>query len=556
MTEPPATTSDAAPRRLTRRTFLLASAAAGIAGVATLSACSSSGAELAGTLKVSDGGPYKVLPDKESRAKQPSDDAYAEALQEWLSDNPGVKLEAVNVDVWNKDAMTTAIAGGTAPAIYYANVLGFWDPVLIRQAFAQGLCADVTDLTTEHRLTERLSGSVRPIWEKTWQLDGRYYAAPKTYTVGNGVHYRRDLVAELGLPEPAPGWTWADLRALATGLTSGKRKGIMMQTSPMNTSASECEGMELLGRLPSPGNSWNWSYDYTIHAGQFAQAVHNIRAMRYEDRTAIGDISLGDDPWEPRNAFSRGEVAMHVNSANLLTENPAAQASPPGLAKSLGKPFDEVVGWAVLPAGLNGHGKPSMSGGSIDSVAFSPDLDEDELAAAFSLHMHMIGKGLVTAKKALFENTKDLLLVYGPDALTPVLEEVTADLPGSAEDAWGKQTIASIRQATDIPPQPNEAWYLPVETDPGPGKEALNDAMSRWWYEKANPDVASDLRELTEVRNQQAESFTSSVSDEDFVAGAREYYQAHADYWREHSPDFYRDTFEPWHSEHVRPKLG
>lgn len=563
---------------LSRRRFLLATAAVGVGTAAVASACSSDDGATDGstpsggaqtptgkptprevgeaTLKVSDAGPYKGLPDAAARKESEVDEAYAQALEEWLAANPGVTLEPISADVWNRDAMVTAISGGTAPAIFWANVIGGWNMQTIRQAFLQGLTADVTQLAAEHDLSNRMNAGAKPIWEKSWVIDGTSYAAPATYTVGEVVHYRRDLINELGLAEPEAGWTWADLRELAANLATDGRKGIIFRTGPMNAAVRTAEGMDLLSQLPAPDATWHWSYDYGIFADQWAEAGNNIRAMRFEDETAIGDVSLGNDPWEPRRAFGRGEVAMHINSVDMLTTGPAAEDGPVALAKSVGKDVGDVVGIVTIPAGIDQHAMPGSSLGSVQAVAFDPDLSEDELVAAYSLHMHMISDGLVKQQSVRYDQKGDLKFLYQASTITPVLPEIADKLPGSVAEAWGEQFVASIDTITSMPPQPAPEWFIPTEGAPGPGDQPVNDMLNKWWYDAAEPDMASDLSNVSDVRNQQAASFSSTVSADDFAAGAKEYYDAQAAHWQENSPQFYSQMFEPWYDENVKPVLG
>jgi maltose-binding protein MalE len=553
---------------LTRRSFLRASAGVGLvgAGLVSLSACSSSDgddapeappSELAeATLLVSDAGPHKTLPDATARQENPSEEIYASTLEAWLDENPAVTLEAVNVDVWNKDAMVTAIAGGTAPAIYYANVIGSWNNEGIKQAFAQQLAADTTDLIGAFDVVGRMTEAARTVWERNWTVDGRYYGAPLSFSIGEVVHYRRDLVDELGLPQPELGWTWADLRALAAALTTADRKGIMLRTSPMNHAFKTAEGADLLGRIPDPDGAWHWRYDYGNQSEAFTAAVENIRGMIFEDGSALADIGTGDDPWAPRGAFNRGEVAMHINSIDMLLQGPHADDGPVTFADSLGKPLDDVTGIVALPSGLNGHASPSSSENILQAVSFDPELGQDELTAAFSLHVYMATDGQISRGQAQYDAAQDLTSVWQGARAIPAFPEVAEGLPGSLAEGWGEKIAASVQEIADLAQRPDVNWFVPVEANPGPGDEALTDALSSWWYEPSDPDVAADLDTLSDTRNQQAASFSSSVSWDDFAAGATEYYDALSAHWEEHSPDFSRDTFEPWRSEHVDPALG
>ncbi len=56
--------------------------------------------------------------------------------------------------------------------------------------------------------------------------------------------------------------------------------------------------------------------------------------------------------------------------------------------------------------------------------------------------------------------------------------------------------------------------------------------------------------------NQQAASFTSEIPDDQFIAGAKAFYDAQAAYWEANSPEFYNNVFKPWYDALVAPALG
>src|SRR5829696_10387489 len=99
--------------------------------------------------------PYPGIPTAEEQAADPSLKAYAEAVQPWMDENPGVKLEQIEFDVYDQQALLVAISGGTAPSFYPAEVLASWNEELVLAAEKSGLAADVTDQVA--RTTSRRS---------------------------------------------------------------------------------------------------------------------------------------------------------------------------------------------------------------------------------------------------------------------------------------------------------------------------------------------------------------------------------------------------------------
>lgn len=432
-------------------------------------------------------------------------------------------------------------------------MIGGWDYAAIRSAFLQGLAADVTDLVAESKMIDKLEDYAKPIWENVWSVEGRYYAAPNAYNVGPGIHYRRDLIQELGLPEPQPGWTWSDVRELAKALTKGKRKGIAMQGLGFSSSVN-AEGFEFLSTIPAPETSWNWRRDYMRNVDHWVQIIGDVRAMKFEDQSLLSDITFHDG--EIWNAFIREQACMHTNTVVFYTSEPSAGTTHVTLADKLGKPLEEVVGWVPFPVGRNGYASSGFTQPQIDSVSFSPDLDEEELALIFDLHLYMIGDGFVKQKNIVYDKTKDLREIYNFDKITPVLKGTLDGMPGSPDEAWGKQFMDTVRAVTQYPLIPQTAWFFPPEEQVGPTTNAIDDAFSKWWFEPGEVDIAADLERAQNVLNTQAESFTSSVPDEEFVSAANKYYAAHEKFWQQHSPEFYENVFRPFYEEAIKPALS
>ena len=492
--------------------------------------------------------PFTPLPSAEDQAASPNTKAYADALQGWFDQNPGVAIETVEVNIWGQQELVTAVSGGTAPTYFMGNVLGGWNDIATRSAFLQGLAADVTDLVQRYGITGKIVEQAKPLWDK-WQVNGRYYSSVDSFGVGNGIYYRKDLVRERGLKEPKQGWTWEDFREVAKGLTKDKMKGAAMQQWGLGWNLG-AEGFDLLTQLPTPETSWNWTRD--LSDPRWVPIVERYRQMIYEDKSILTDVSYTDG--EVAQAFVRGDAGMMPNNSGWYTRNPDDPGGMFGLEKAVGKPIQEVVGWAHHPVGENGHFGNTYH--FIALMTFDPNLDAETLDKAFNLYDYMyFGAAYDQQKVAIYEATKDLRKVYSDAA--PISGKTQIEgVPGNIDDAWGKEYMDTIRAAMDLPQPPNQAWYIPPNEEAGPGAEAMGDATSRFTYEAGTVDIAGDFQKAADTLNQQYEGFTSTVPDEEWTAGAKAYFQAHDQFWQQHSPDFHKSVFKPWYDKNVAPKLG
>ncbi|WP_020575867.1 ABC transporter substrate-binding protein [Actinopolymorpha alba] len=535
----------------TRRRLLtmMAGGAFAAAGGGFLSACSKGSGAANITLTTNNGWPYGPMPNAKDQKANPGTKAYADVLKAWLDENPGVTIKNSTLDVWNQQTLTTALTGGTAPSMFPGDVIGGWNRANVRAAMSQGLAAEVTEHLKTYKVEEKLADYVKPIWEK-WAIDGKFYAAPWIYNVGTGLHYRIDLIRELGLKEPTPDWTWDDVRELAKGLSQGKRKGIALQGWGLNAGLS-ADGMDFHSTIPAPDTGWNWRWDYTSRADTWVPLIERMRAMIFEDKSVLADVSLGDG--DLLAAFFRGDVAMHNNTVIFFASAPGGDNAPADLAKKLDKPIEEVVGWMTQPVG--GNGRSTSTQGQCDLVGFSPDLDDEQLDKAISLLTYMQGPGWVKQRTATYEHTKDPKHVFDGANIMPLYKDLVDQAPSSPDEAWGKPFMDQVRRAAQIPIAPNEAFYFSPENNTGPTTTARDDMSSRWANERGNLDLRADLAKLDQTRNQQAKSFTSSRSDEEFVKSARNYYEAHDAYWKANAPEYHQNVFRDWYDNTVLPAL-
>jgi hypothetical protein len=500
--------------------------------------------------------PYPGIPTADVQAADPAMKAYAEAIQPWLDENPGVKLEQITFDVYDQEALLVAISGGTAPSFYPAEVLASWNEALVLAAEKSGLAADVTDQVAQNNLEAKLADYCLELW-KTKEIEGRHYALPYGYNCGDGIHYRIDLIKEAGLEEPTVDWTWEDLRNLAKALTTDELKGIGMHTWGLDLPlAAEGWGFTVLrNRLPAPETSWNWKWDFTTNAEEWADRIAWFRSMMFEDQSILADIAMEDDQIDAQ--FIQGTVAMANNNSTYHTTSPSpsVELSMSRAADELGKPIEEVFGYVPHPVGNNGF--TATSWGQLDTMALNPDLDATALDKAASLHIYMMGPGFVSQKKAAYEETNDLRYVWTGGDITPLYKPSELEgIPGTPEEAWGEAFMKNVRAVANRPLMPWPHWFIPLQSEAGPAETPMEDARYRWFLDSSEPDIMADLKQLEETMNQQAASFTSEVPDDQFITGAKAFYEAQAKYWEENSPEFYTNVFKPWYDALVAPALG
>ena len=448
--------------------------------------------------------PYPGIPTADVQAADPGMKAYAEAIQPWLDENPGVKLEQITFDVYDQEALLVAISGGTAPSFYPADVLGDWNEELILATEKSGLAADVTDQVAQNDLEAKLADYCLAIW-KTKEVAGRHYALPYGYNCGDGIHYRIDLIKAAGLEEPTVDWTWEDLRKLAKALTTDEIKGIGMQTWGLaQPLVAEGWGYKVLrNRLPAPETSWNWKWDFTTSGEEWAERIAWFRSMMFEDQSILADIAMEDDEIDAQ--FIQGTVAMANNNSTYHTRSPSpsVELSMSRAADELGKPIEEVFGYVPHPIGNNGFNATSW--GQLDTMALNPDLDPTALDKAASLHIYMMGPGFVSQKKAAYEQTNDLRYVWTEGDITPLYKPSELEgIPGTPEEAWGEGIHEECAYVANRPLMPWPHWFIPPQAEAGPSETPMDDARDRWFLDSSEPDIMADLKQMEETMNQQA----------------------------------------------------
>jgi ABC-type glycerol-3-phosphate transport system substrate-binding protein len=496
------------------------------------------------------GWPYPPLPET-----MPEDgySPYEQALAMWLEDNPNVRIEAIEVGIWDTSALLTAIAGGTAPVYFSTGVIGSWSVAGMQAAYVQGLVADITEQYEAFGFDEKFSALARA-GSAFYKLGDRVFGVMNEIAPGNGVYYRRDLLEEAGLPEPTIDWTWDDVREYARALTSGDRKGLVMQNWGLGwqLGAEGLGGNALLSYLPDPSSGWNWRWDYTSFPEDYARVVNRYRAMAFEDESILQDVTFNDG--SVAQSFYNGEAAMVTNPSQFYTR--LSEPWPYAMAENMGQPMEELVGFMTHPRGTNGHINPA-SRVIIPPTGLNPDLNRAEKDAALSLFNFMeMEDGFDLQRRLLYEETGDLKRAFSVFPFVRAKDTIDG-VEGTAADAWGQDFLDVLAyHAEVVSGYPEAGLFFPAEENLGPTGDAWADAQSTMSYERGELDIQAILSQAEQTRNQQAAGFVSSVPTDVFIEGAIAYYAAHDAYWQRVSPTFHENTFTPWYESVIKPALG
>lgn len=498
------------------------------------------------TLRLADW-PLGGMPSAEEQGTDPAARAYAEVLTAWLAENPDVAVETISFSQWDQQALVTGISGGAVTSFYPGQVLGGWNPVAMQTAFKQGLAADVTDLVDKYGVLDEISPEARAFYENE-RLEGRFYGLPVDFTVSQGIYYRKDLVQELGLTEPQPGWTWDDFLVLAEGLTSAEegRVGATIQDwLPLEHVNS---AGKLVEEVPAPDTNWNTAWVRSPSFDEGVEILEQWRQAIYVDRTVRVSLNAGDE--DRATQFISGQAGMWAATPNWYTRSSADAFAMVNLAERLGRPIEEVVGWAEFP---RAEGGVPTQGPLVFLASVDPNLGADGADVAVAFFNHMIyGEGADRQKQLMYEATQDGRFVY-PDPYGP---EQVEGIPVSKADVWGADFVESVSAAASNPIAPNKNDFIPAEGNPGPSTQALADAYNTVINTEGQLDIAAEYERAIGVVNQTAEGYTSSIPDDELRAGLAEYHDALLAFYEENYPAYFENVQRPLYDEHVAPALG
>ncbi|GCE12071.1 ABC transporter substrate-binding protein [Tengunoibacter tsumagoiensis] len=551
---------------LTRRQMLrtMAATSAVVAGGAVLAACGGTSGAANVTLKVGTW-PFAPLPSTITAAdkKTPRKKVIADVLQTWLDNHKNVTLKFTGIDVSTDQALTAAILGNTAPAIYG----GFADASLQAAALTQGLVADVTDVYKSKKVDDLIAPYAKDLWHSIANLGGKYTSFPgDLLSGGSGFFYRRDVFRANDIPEPTKGWTWEDVKVIAAKLKDINKGvtaiggpsylcGYLMNSDLLDAGGPVQGGGGLIGSVPDPGtgSNWHWKIDVTKWTSAWEDRIGLFRSM-INDKTVFVDPSY----WEGSvvGQFVSGQYLMVPAFSFFYSLGGFGPAKFSDLQKNYpDKSLDDLIGYAPYPHGANGAWSSSIQPG-MGQVSFDPHLKSDGLDAITDLYLYMFfGQGYVDVRANTYKVTKDPKDAYDYIAPTNTYFK-NPDVPANVtvEAAWGENFVQTYLNVAKQPIIPAYGMYFPPDGKTGPSKDTHADFLSR--LSTTNDPIPDILKKFEDTYNQQASSLPSDLSSDDFKAGARKYYAALDKFWKENSTSFYVGVWQEYYHNDVLPRIS
>lgn len=502
------------------------------------------------------GWPVGVITDEAVEAN-PLDGVTRDAIQAYLDQNPGVKLEQKDVNIWDPEGIMAQVVGGTDVTYLYGPCVGGgWGRGEAVNAFVQGMLAEITPLVFKYGMHELSLPHLWENWSTNSQVDGKYFSySLNEYAPSAGtLHYRKDLINEKGLKEPEIGWTWDEAVELWRALTD-ESTGMVGIGAPTWFMAYHLgmHGWDLLTQIPAPSSPWHWERDLTSDP-RWVELCEDYHALLHVDKAILSDVAIGggDEDWQ--RLFRAEQIAFGRFNYWAMFGGPGTEDSHHAMARNLGKDFSEVFGAVSLPTG-DGY----QLGSGVDiwgPVCFSPNNDAQTHDKGVGLvHWMFWGEGIAMNKQGLWEASKDPTQVYNA-FLYMDGRESHPGVPATPEDAFGEALVQRWKEIGMLPIEPPPDKYYPAEQNPSPSGQAIDDQMNLMVTDPGVTDFAGMLRQGQDDWMAQVGGFASSVSEAQFVVASQNWYAAMDEYLKTHYPEFYENRFKPFYESRVLPVIS
>lgn len=500
------------------------------------------------------GWPINVI-TPEDIAADPSLQAQANSNQAFMDANPGVRLEKKDVPIWDPQAIQAMIAGGTDCSYLFGPCAGGgWGLDNAKNAFVQGLLADITAEVAKYKLQEKCLPHLWAGWAPNSSLNGKFWCYPlNEYSPDLSTFmYRKDLILAAGRPEPKIGWTFEEFAETIKAITKDGVTGLGMPSWFLPGSLS-LHGFDILSLIPAPEQAWHWDRDLTSDP-RWVEIITQYRKLLFEDKAILTDVALGGGDDEYVKLFQAGSLGMCRSNYWSMFGSPTETTSLAAFADREGKEYKDMFGAVVWPSG-DGYQK----GGGVNlwgPVSFSPnDKPEVKDKAVGWVDFKFFGEGLIIHRTGIWELTKDPRSVYNAFLF---LDGRTSyeGVPATAADAWGQDVVDAWVNIGKIPYEPARDNFFKPEENPQPSNQAIDDAFSLMVTDIKLSDFAGALKKAETDWKAQLPGFASSLTTEDFKAGAKDYYTALDTHLKTNYPDFYENRFKPFYEAKVLPAIG
>lgn len=554
---------------ISRRNFiktLSATGAAAVAGGAILAACGGGSTTTTTSAPVTltlGTWPFTYLPSNfDAKKGSALDNGVVSALKDWVKANPNVTLKQTQIDVSSSDKLIAAISAKTAPCFYFGL-----NTTQERLASTLGYGADTTQLVNTYKVNTLLADYAKPFWDLRGNANGTYCYLPlDAVGAGAGVYFRLDQIKAKGLQEPTINWNWNDFYTLAKGLqTPGKyvmgapswMLGWAFNSNMLDINALTAGGGGgLLGSIPAPNQSWHWRVKWDPWLNEWKDIVSRYRKARFDEKLILQDSQAY--PWEgPAMAqFAGGSFPMSPGygfQMSLGLDNTGVSIR--GMAKTFGKPLEELVGFLPYPYGTNG-GINNGNSPHFDVLLLNPHLNSTGLDKATSLWLYMYyGDGYIDARAHAWEATKDITNVY--DFIAPgnrfqknpkVPDNVTV------QALYGNRLVSDYMNAIQQAPFPDSGLYYPIDTTQPPVSAPHDDMLSK--LSSNGPDIVSTLMAYQNVANQEMAKLTSDLDTQTFTNSSKQYFKAIDSWFQKNAPTFYSSDWHTYYNNEVLSALG
>jgi len=491
-------------------------------------------------------------------AADPNNSVYAEAVQAWLDQNPGVTLTKVAVNIWDPGGVPALVAGGTDCTFLFGPCVGGgWGKQEAINAFVQGMLADVSPFIGSHGLEAKCKPNIFQAWSNGSQVDGKYFCYPLNEygPSADTFMYRKDWIVEKGLNMPDIGWSFNDYRALLAGLTDPANNiyGAGHPTWFLPFTAG-WHGWDILTKVPVRDQPWHFTRD--VSDPRWVQIFKAYREMLYVDKTVLSDVALGGGDGEYQNLFKNGQVGVARGNIWSFFASPTDATGLAAFADREGKAYGDMFGVAILPSG-DGYQKS----GGVDMwgpVSYSPNAAPEAVDKACGLVDWMFfDAGLSMTKKGIWDATKDPRAVFSAFLYMDGRQgEIYEGVPATPADAWGQDIVNQFTSFGDMPTEPQENKYYPGEANPAPADSAISDQLNLMATDPSDLDLQAMLDQGQADYVAQLPGFASSISEADFRAGAQAYYGDLNDFFKNNYPTFYERRFKPFYEGKVLPAIS